>query len=1128
MRILNVDSHDYLKVAVEELEALSTELSGEVLIEAPDVQEDLVGELDTLEGVRNDIAENGMTRDAARKLDAAVEGFLIRNHISTFTTTPSIEGLATALEAADEQRGNALQRLIAWFSEKITKMIDWIKSLFEKEGKVEKTAATTKAMAEECEQERNTEEMARMAKDAKAAAQSVRIDPSEEKSGTFEEFVDALEKNMEPVKEDINRMYARLNSSKVMRTLANNPDSVKSFFDHMETTSAQITGVRQVVDDLAKKIANATNAQQTLGDVKMARGLLYRQLGGSGPDVLDSIRQTQFTANEENQVTIDTVPYDKLITAICQATRHIGAANAGTRIKELEYLKKAVEQLGKMEYSSVNKLSPQDRDVVLSAAKGLVDDVTKYISADMDNWNCTLGIYSGVSAFFNSERAIYFRVIGAIQRAATSVFAEADRTTLYEDFKKKGFNLDISQEELQRRGVGMESFHDCDLTLPALESSDVEHPGNFPTEPIFVGRGLMAALESEEVAGEKVSIGRRIIEWFKRMVEHIKSLFTKRSSQLSSVVEKAKERRKQQAEANFGHEQSDPASLKVWQKYAKDSAWWKSQLADEVESKVSSNFAIALLLNETSLKTCLSAIDGMLHAFRDVVREVESAKSIQDFIVLANTGSLSKFTNAKEELVAASAKVHDGKFADLEEAISAVRSAQAYIAPSAKQAAVIDETVKQAETMMDKAQSFFDKNEEAIKESAEARQVIKAIGEMPRDIMSMLTTVATVHSHILVGDPLNRAAIVEKMSAAEVEAGNPALSAQQRAHIIASSMWWDLKSANESHESMVFARQVSFALESFEEAAPDIWGITLGLSAGLEDEEATKVTFRARMKAVLQRIIEWFRNLFSKKKKEGENRLDELREKVKKQREEAMKAPKEVLRPDALKIFDKYYSDTAWFAKSKCAQMQATAIERSGVSFMYSGMTYQQFHAMADTDMKAAYDFIKKVSNASSFAQLPEAPNGPVPSNISNVKTGSVKFQSIKESAEAMMAWCKNAQSLKALHDNLGGVETLANEATKRLLKISDESSGDQAQVKKIQAVSAALVSHVRNVTTFAGYAMAAAMECVMPAALHRRAIITEMFEHYKESNPDSDFNLVETDLRLLSNDRRWYVDVNI
>lgn len=576
-----------VRPALEEVEQLLTEISQEPLVEADDVAEDLTGELNALQGTRDTIVDSGMDQSTANVISQAVEGFLIRHPLREFTYTKSIEGIGAALEELDDKRQNVLQRLWKWLVSKLQSASEWLKRLFGRGGKGEQVLESAKAMAEDVQSNRKPGNVSKMAKDPAAADQEARIEPQGEKSGSYEDFVEKHKQYAEPLQAEWAQIVQKIRDDKILSTICAAPDSVESFFTHMEQVQGKTQQVRAVLDKAANAVRAKQPVQQLVQSVNEARQELYKLFGGEDASVLEGIRQQVFT--EQSAAKFDSIDYDVLVPLMNKVTGNIPAANAEQRISELDQLAKAVQSFEAIADTNVFKrIDATERNALISAMQHLTQDVVKFVSVFNQDWTLALKIYTGVMSFYKQESAFYYKTIASIQKAANEVFEEADRNALYDNFKRMGFAMDLTAEDMRRRGVGTESLQDTLAALDAaLESMDVPHPGDVPHYGnIFSGgSGLMAALESEDNLEDKQGFFAKIKEWFTRFVNWVKSFFVKSVKAADQKVEAVVEKKKEtvQKEEAF-QSQAKPMRPEVQAHFDKmfaDSNWYAKQAGRE-------------------------------------------------------------------------------------------------------------------------------------------------------------------------------------------------------------------------------------------------------------------------------------------------------------------------------------------------------------------------------------------------------------------------------------------------------------------------------------------------------------------------------------------------------------------
>lgn len=1152
MKFLNVETH-HVCLALEELEVLTTEISGDVLVDAPDVQEDLNQELDKIQLVRDSIADKGMTRDAARQLDAAVEGFLIRNHISQFTVTPSIEGMSLALETADQERMSIFQRLIAWFHDKMQKAREWLARLFSDDGKAVKAAQSAKAMAERASTERKADEVAKMVKDPAAAAQSVRIDPSDEKSGTYEDFVDALQKNMEPVQADMQKLYTRLNANPVMRVVATNQESVKSFFQHMENTAALGERVRGVVDSVAGKLRSIENAQETVRELGLARNLLYRALGGESAEILDQIRQNQFNESAE-EVTFDSVPYDELVTTMVEVTRNISAANSGIRIRDLERLEKAIQQLNAVADTNVFKrLSDSDRNVILQAMQGLINDVSRYQSADMENWNTALKLYTGTSAFWTAELQVYYRTIAAIQRSAQQVFSEADRASLYEDFKKKGFQLDISPEELQRRGVGMESFEGNTMALsPSLESLGEAMP-EFPSfeRPVYIGRmGLLAALEEETSAPadqskeQKVS---KIRQWWNTFVQWLQKIWQSLRKRKDQTVEAAKKTAATQKEAVKTAQQAkggaEPSKairaevLKVFTDHMGDAAWFKeSGLAQAKQAAITEHFPYQVMLSEEAMKEYVPAVKGIRDSMVAFLKEVDAAKTPQEIAALGESENWKNYGIFLAKMTESGKKVSNGSFATLADLTKAYTSSLKYVdvMKSLDETLGVDlSSVEKSINSLHEKINTTDHQAFPLEDVDSAAKTFKNIQDLARVHASNLGTVGQIYSTMLIASILGRKEAVTKMfeSARKKDPNAPIYDSHELVLLMADETWGFQAPALEGFASVTVAMESLAANMQVDSALLRVFGTEpayYGTPALEEDAPAeAKLSVLQRIKNWFAKAWQWFTSLFNKKAEVQASSIERAKETAK-QREEAVKSakPDTVVRPEVKKVFDSYLGNSQWYTASQVIGEQQKAMNNAAMRCAYSKGGLTEINHVYQESVKDIKALIHAIGNASTMQALAEA--------VAEGGDGIQAMQGLQKREPSKSATLREHvkffEEIVKNYDSLGKSQSSAAKLSQDVLAAVDKAKAVLDKAGEVDASYASAAQSNLNRLVEAGKvamefdSMFANLyiEAILATGVQHERAIKEMFAHYNEANKENPVQIGQTDIVLLSNDPVW------
>lgn len=442
-------------VSLEELTELVTEITNEPLVEVDDVASDLNKQINDITDIRSDVAANGLDRATAVVVGAAVEGFLDRHDIQLMSPHRSVDGVRWALEELDEGRQSRIQKLWAWLLDRLKAITQMVTNLFGANGRGNKARDAAKAAAEAAS-DRKPKKVSDMIKDPTAADQEARIEPQGEKSGKYEDFVERHKQYCEPLRADFNRINESIGENPVLSTMCNNPEAVTAFFTQMEGVSDKVMGVRGILDKASQIVRSSKEAQTTAQELAKCRTDLYKLFGGDSPQVLESIGQKQFTAQEYKPL-----EYDELVPIMVKVTNNIPAANSQQRINELGYLTKAVGDFTNISSTNVFKnMDATHRNVVLQAMQALANDITTIATTLNKDWSLVLQIHGAASMFWQKELAFYYKVIAAIQKAATETFEEADRTALYENFKRMGFSVDLTPEELKRRGAGLESHVD--------------------------------------------------------------------------------------------------------------------------------------------------------------------------------------------------------------------------------------------------------------------------------------------------------------------------------------------------------------------------------------------------------------------------------------------------------------------------------------------------------------------------------------------------------------------------------------------------------------------------------------------------------------------------------------------
>lgn len=491
MQYLSVKTSGPTLAALEEInEELTTEITESPLVDVDDVSEALAEELDALGGLRKEIEIRGIDRKGAQELDVAIEGFLDRHSLSLFTRERSVDGVYWALEEIDNKRQGKIQALLKWLTDRLNDFVQFITKLFGRGGRAENTMEAAKEAAQAASTERKPNKMADVMRDPTAASQEARIDPAGEKSGSYEDFCDRFSKYIEPLQGEYNRINEEIGNNKILSIALASPDSVDAFFTHMEKLSDVTSAIRSVVDNSARLVRSSKEPQQTAEDINKQRLEIYRVLGGSDTTVFETLGQQVFT--DSNAKEYEALDYDKLVPLMVKITKNIPAANAQTRINELNQLTKAVAEFSKIvENNSFKSLDATHRNVLLAAMQGLANDVSRYVTILQKDWSLTLQIHAAVSQFWQKELGFYYKMIGAIQKAATETFEEDDRKALYDNFKQLGFAMDLSPEDLKRRGVGNESFVD---SVPKGKPIVAQSSQAIAPDSSYSGYSLLAGL----------------------------------------------------------------------------------------------------------------------------------------------------------------------------------------------------------------------------------------------------------------------------------------------------------------------------------------------------------------------------------------------------------------------------------------------------------------------------------------------------------------------------------------------------------------------------------------------------------------------------------------------------------
>lgn len=1141
MKYLNVDAPS-LTIAIEEMELLTTELSGSQLVEAPDVGEQLQEEILKLEDVRGQISEIGMDRETAVQIDAAVEGFLYRNPSRNFTRERSIEGLSSALEEIDEKRGNILQRFIAWLRDRFNKSIEWLKSLFGEGGKAAKVADKAKELAEDVSNNRNTKAMAEVIKDPKAGVQTSRIDPADEKSGTFEDFAEALEKNMEPIKGDVNAMYERVSKNQPLRIAVSNQEAIKSFFDQMEKNEGSIEGVRNVIDNVSGLVRNVTNVGEAAQKIKLARAALYQVLGGSDESVLDQIRQQQFTDKNDATVTTDTIAYDKLIEAVTAVTKNISVANSATRIRALEFLGKAVTDLGTVaENNAIKRLDPADRDMLLTALNALLKDVSRYQSASMENWNYALQLYNGCSAFFSQELSVYYRVIAAMQRAASQTLSGGDREALFTNLKKQGFNVDLSEADLQRRGVGTECFAEIDVRpmIAALESLGLEEFPEFPfQEPLQLGGGLLAALEAEEqaAAGDGKQRFAKLREWMAKVVEWFKNLFTKTKADATKKVEQAKEiKAKQDAavktavEAKQASKPTDalrPEIKALFEKYVQDRAWWKdSGFSDKVVQHMGNHFATRMAVSPEAMKEYTPAATAARDSAMAFVKEIAAATTLEQVAALAGSKNWENYGTQLTRMTSTGKLMRVGGFMTLAELVKDFSISQQSVPALSKLTAdmsadldIIENAVKALHDKM----ATWENTEANSPAMPAASKFFKHVSQLTTMHARNLSTVADIEFCLISASILSRQEKVQSIFAAakKADANAPVYDSHELVILMSDDVWGITSPAMESLDVAVAALEAYRDVLGNYEVAPYFSSVV----AGLESEEGSQGVV-ARVKAFFARIIDWIKSLFAKQQEVTEQKVEVAKEHVK-QREEkvaAVKAQTPQVRPEVKKVFDDYLKDPSWYKDSKSAQSSKASASRQSISIMYSAGGPAAFISAAEKAVADITAFVSTFAQARSAQELGNIDKAGIPSLTELVQKCNsaqmTEFKTLEEIASAYRSIAQSSGVFNRLCSKIAtsklGLQKAIDEINGRIAGMSDAQAADAQAMQ--QAANAALDVLARS-GELSKVMIAASLDGLMGAVVNHATCVKEIFADYNNKQQDdaSKVAISDSDITLL------------
>lgn len=1148
MKYLNVDQQS-MAIAVEELELLVTELSGDQLVDAPDVQEELQEEILEVGVLRESIAEIGMTRDAAVQVGAAVESFLLHNPLRNFTREASIEGLAPALEALDQKRANILQRFAAWLRDRFNKAIAWLSSLFKRGGKAEAAVTKAKEMAEEVSNERNPKSVAEMVKDPKTAAQGVRIDPADEKSGTFEDFSEALEKNIAPIQGDVAAMYERISKNKVLRIAIANDEAVKSFFDQMERSESTISGVRTVLDNIAASLRDLSNVAEAAQKVKVARLAIYRELGGNDEGVLDTIRQQQFTETNDAEITPDSLSYDKLIEAVTAVTRNSSAANSEARIRDLEFLAKAVDEVGKIgETNAVMKLSDADRDMLLNALNGLLKDVSRYQSASMENWNYVLQLYTGISSFFSSELSIYYRTIAAIQRAATQTLSGADREALYQNFKKQGFNLDLSAEDLQRRGVGTESFIDFDVRPMGLglEAFGMEELPEFPfQEPIKLGGGLLAALEAEtqEAQGDGKQRFSKLREWFAKIVAWFKNLFVKTKKDAVEKVQQAKEVKTKQDEAvktavSAKQAANVEAALRpeikaLFEKYVQDAGWWKeSGFAEKTAGQIGSHFPTRMAVSPEAMKEYVPAVAGARESAMAFVKEIAAAKTLEEVTALANSKNWDAYGQFIAKMSGTGKLTNDGRFNTLADLVQNFAGSQQQLPVLGKiskaMTADLDLIDNVVGALQDKMNTW--QNTEANSPAlASASKFFKSIQQLSTMHARNLSAVSEIEFVLITSSILSRQEKVRSIFAAakKADANAPVYDSHELVILMSDDVWGITSVAVESMDMVCCALESLDAVMVCHQSEPFFDKLNFALEAEGEPAEQ-RAGFLDKVKAILARILEWVKNLFKKKQETKAEKVQVVKEFAQKRAQKVEAAKPEPMRDEVRKVFDSYWKDASWYKGSAVRDLQQQSITQSSVAIVYGNGGAARYVS----DMKAIVQELNTF--ASTYSNVNDL-NG-----IAAIEAGSLKLSSdliqrsrnepeqrntLAEQAAALMAVVGQSNELTRIStdvDKAGmGIEAALEKMQSILNSTRDADPAKVVAAQKVIETARAAVVIVNNLSSIA---MSVYLEVIMGQGVRHSDAIKEIFNHYnqKPENKDSQITIGESDIVKLEALPQW------
>ena len=1132
MKFLSVDDQPMV-VAIEAMDGLVTELSQSELVEAPDVEEALQLELRDAETARAAISEVGMTRELAGTVNVAVEGFLDRYPLNRFTYEPSIEGASLAIEALDEKRGNILQRFVAWLRQKMQASIEWLRKLFSRGGKAEATITKSKEMAQEVSDSHNPKEMAAMVKNPTAAAQGSRIDPADEKSGTFEDFAEALQKQVEPLAKDMAALYGRLNANQVLRVVVSNAEAVKSFYEHMEKTEASIGGVRNILNNAAAALRDVSNVQDSAQKIKLARMALYQELGGEDDKVFDTIRQSQFTDQNAQEITQESVPYDKLVESMIAVTRNITAANADARIRDLSYLEKAVGDLSVVgESAAFKRLPDADRDVLLTALNALLKDVSRYQAASMVNWNYVLQLHSGVGVFFNAELALYYRTIAAIQRAATQTMSGADRETLYANFKKQGFNLDLTEEDLQRRGVGTEHFSGDLLgdvrPMLALEDFGLEEMPAFPfTNPLGIGSGFMAALEAEEQAaqGDAPTRFAKLREWLGKLVQWFKNLFARSRAAAEEKIKKAREINKSQSEAVAAAKRAGveirPEVLKTFQAYLKDNAFWSAAgFAQRVEQKVQENQALAIALSKPAMADVLPGFTTMMTSLKEFMSQLRGVNDPKDLVDMSSSPHLGKFLEGRDRFDGARSKASNGRFSNAQELATAIndsRDTSGQLTDLLARTMMSDIGYTGILIDLGKKVDGWSASQVQSQDMQAAAAIFPEVQKVLQSYLAAEGLVSSMSLELLTAAILSRKEVVQAMFAAAKEKdANTVLYTNQEMILLAEKDLWGISGLG--MESVVVALETLDAQMDAYSTVPEPL-----VSLGLEDDQSSpeaKAGILARMKAWIGRILNWITSIFKRKQEDQAKQMEAAQAVDAKNQERAKAAEQEPpARDEVVKIFEGYLKDHSWYQNSMVRKKDLGDISKFGMKLVFSPNGLQTYDEAFATILKEAEELMQRYSNVASMEELGAIPQVKF-SELVRSLYADVDFKGYSSLEEHAKVCLKIRAHTLTFNGNSTKIDKLMRNlqvVVKRLEAMADKAAmasetGYSAANKALNQLQAMLVYvDAANKVT-----VKASLGILMGTGLDQNAAIKEIFADYAEKNPESEVRISQSDIEKL------------